>query len=129
MPVVVNTELAGGLQRSRGSGLIEPEDVAAEIVYTLERPRFDVPVPRSMGRVVQITGVLPRGAREAIGRAFKADKVLAEADPAVAYVAVVGLGLVGLHREIDADHRQLPDGRLEAIARQDLLPGASPRRA
>ena len=82
MPVVVNTELAGGLQRSRGSGLIEPEDVAAEIVDTLERPRFDVPVPRSMGRVVQITGVLPRGAREAIGRAFKADKVLAEADPA-----------------------------------------------
>jgi NADP-dependent 3-hydroxy acid dehydrogenase YdfG len=82
MPVVVNTELAGGLQRSRGSGLIEPEDVAAEIVAALERPRFDVPVPRSMGRVVQITGVLPRGAREAIGRAFKADKVLAEADPA-----------------------------------------------
>jgi NADP-dependent 3-hydroxy acid dehydrogenase YdfG len=81
MPVVVNTELAGGLQRSRGQGLIEPEDVANEIVATLERPRFDVAVPRSMGRVVQLTGVLPRGAREAIGRAFKADKVLAEADP------------------------------------------------
>jgi NADP-dependent 3-hydroxy acid dehydrogenase YdfG len=81
MPVVVNTELAGGLQRSRGQGLIEPEDVANEIVSALEYPRFDVAVPRSMGRVVQITGVLPRGAREAIGRAFKADKVLAEADP------------------------------------------------
>jgi NADP-dependent 3-hydroxy acid dehydrogenase YdfG len=81
MPVVVNTELAGGLQRSRGQGLIEPEDVAAEIVATLEHPRFDVAVPRSMGRVVQITGVLPRNAREAIGRAFKADKVLAGADP------------------------------------------------
>jgi len=81
MPVVVNTELADGLQRSRGSGLIEPEDVAAEIVATLEHPRFDVPVPRSMGRVVHITGALPRSAREAIGRAFKADKVLAEADP------------------------------------------------
>lgn len=82
MPVVVNTELAGGLQRSRGQGLIEPEDVANEIVAALEHPRFDVPVPRSMGRIVHVTGVLPRGAREAIGRAFKADKVLAEADPA-----------------------------------------------
>lgn len=81
MPVVVNTELAGGLQQSRGSGLIEPEDVAAEIVAALEHPRFDVPVPRSMGRLVHVTGVLPRNAREAIGRAFKADKVLADADP------------------------------------------------
>ena len=76
MPVAVNTELADGLQRSRGAGLVEPEDVAAEIVATLEHPRFDVFVPRSMGRVVQVTAALAPAAREAIGGAFKADKVL-----------------------------------------------------
>ena len=81
MPVPVNTELAAGLERGRGSTFVEPEDVAAEIISTLEHPRFDVPVPRSIGRLVHVTGVLPRGAREALGRAFKADKILAEADP------------------------------------------------
>ena len=81
MPVPVNTELAAGLERGRGSTFVEPEDVAAEIVATLEHPRFDVPVPRSIGRLVHVSGVLPRGVREALGRAFKADKILAEADP------------------------------------------------
>jgi NADP-dependent 3-hydroxy acid dehydrogenase YdfG len=80
MPVPVNTELAAGLERGRGSTFVEPEDVAAEIVATLEHPRFDVPVPRSIGRLVHVSGVLPRGAREALARAFKADKILAEAD-------------------------------------------------
>ena len=80
MPVPVNTELAAGLQRGRGSTFVEPEDVAAEIVSALEHPRFDVPVPRSIGRLVHVSGVLPRGAREALGRAFKADKILAGAD-------------------------------------------------
>jgi NADP-dependent 3-hydroxy acid dehydrogenase YdfG len=81
MPVVVNTELADGLQRARGAAFVEPDDVAAEIVSALEHPRFDVPVPRSMGRLIHVAGMLPRGAREAVGRAFKADRVLAGADP------------------------------------------------
>jgi NADP-dependent 3-hydroxy acid dehydrogenase YdfG len=80
MPVVVNTELATGLQSSRGVKKVEPEDVGAEIVAALEQPRFDVYVPRSMGPVFQVTGALPRTAREAVARAFKADKVLAGAD-------------------------------------------------
>jgi len=81
MPVPVNTELAAGLQRVRGGGFVEPEDVASEIVAALERPRFDVPVPRSMGRMVSFSNALPRRPREALARAFNADKVLAEADP------------------------------------------------
>ena len=55
--------------------------MAAEIVSALEHPRFDVYVPRSAGVVTKVIGVLPRGAREAFGRALKADKVLAAADP------------------------------------------------
>jgi len=82
MPVLVNTELAAGTEESRGVKRVEPEDVAAEIVSALERPRFDVFVPRSVGPISQVSALLPRRPREALGRALKVDKVLANADPA-----------------------------------------------
>src|SRR5688572_25152521 len=81
MPGVVNTELATGLQEARGVKNINPEDVAAEIVDALEVPRFDVYVPKSIGPINKVMGLLPRSGREAVARALKADKVLAEADP------------------------------------------------
>ena len=81
MPGVVNTELASGLGSARGVKNVEPEDVAAEIVSALEHPRFDVWVPRVAGTITKVMGVLPRSAREGVGRALKADKVLAGADP------------------------------------------------
>ncbi len=82
MPGVVNTELASGLKEARGIRNIEPEDVAAAIVEALKVPRFDVYVPKSIGPITQVMGVLPRGARERVTRLLKADQVLATADPA-----------------------------------------------
>jgi NADP-dependent 3-hydroxy acid dehydrogenase YdfG len=81
MPGVVNTELAAGLQPARGVKNINPEDVAEAIVDALRHPRFDVYVPRSLGPLNQVFGLLPRGGREAMARALKVDKVLAHADP------------------------------------------------
>ena len=81
MPGVVNTELASGLPSARGVKNVEPEEVAAEIVGALEHPRFDVYVPRAAGTITKVIGVLPRGAREAVGRALKADKVLPPPTP------------------------------------------------
>jgi NADP-dependent 3-hydroxy acid dehydrogenase YdfG len=81
MPGVVNTELATGLQEARGVKNINPEDVAGEIVDALKVPRFDVFVPRSIGPINKVLGILPRGGREAFARALKADQVLAGADP------------------------------------------------
>lgn len=81
MPGIVNTELAAGLQQARGVKNINPEDVADAIVEALRNPRFDVYVPRSIGPINKVIGILPRGGREAFARALKADKVLAEADP------------------------------------------------
>jgi NADP-dependent 3-hydroxy acid dehydrogenase YdfG len=81
MPVVVNTELAAGVVKARGMKTVEPEDVAAEIVDALKRPRFDVYVPRSSGVIGKIVGVLPRRGRELVGRLMKVDQVLADADP------------------------------------------------
>jgi NADP-dependent 3-hydroxy acid dehydrogenase YdfG len=81
MPGVVDTELAGGLQETRAVKKVSPEDVAEEIVAALQRPRFDVFVPRSIGPISTVMNLLPRSGREAVSRALKADKVLAGADP------------------------------------------------
>jgi NAD(P)-dependent dehydrogenase (short-subunit alcohol dehydrogenase family) len=79
MPTVVNTELTEGV----GQRLIKPveaSDVAAEIVDALEAPRFDVWVPRANGVLFKVIGLLPRRAREALGRAMKFDKLMTEVD-------------------------------------------------
>ena len=80
MPVVVDTELASGLQRTRGVKQVQPEDVANEIVSALQEPRFDVFVPRSVAQITRVMNVLPRNGREAISRALKADRVLMQID-------------------------------------------------
>jgi NAD(P)-dependent dehydrogenase (short-subunit alcohol dehydrogenase family) len=82
MPGIVNTELATGLQQARGVKNVDPEDVADAIADALRFPRFDVFVPRSIGPINQVLGLLPRTGREAFARALKADRVLAQADPA-----------------------------------------------
>jgi NADP-dependent 3-hydroxy acid dehydrogenase YdfG len=83
MPVVVNTELGSGLVETRGIKKIEPEDVAEAIVGALERPKFDVWVPRESGAINKAMQLLPRAGREGVARLLKADRVLAGADPAV----------------------------------------------
>jgi short-subunit dehydrogenase len=66
MPGLVRTELAAGTLRA---GLVlAPEDVAHAIVATLERPRFDVYVPRAYGAISMLGALLPRRAREAMLR-------------------------------------------------------------
>jgi len=80
MPVVVDTELAAGVGTARGVPKLAPETVAAAIVETLRRPRFDVFVPRSIGPLTVATWLLPRGLRELVHRVLGADRVLADVD-------------------------------------------------
>jgi NAD(P)-dependent dehydrogenase (short-subunit alcohol dehydrogenase family) len=82
MPALVNTELTSGVKAGRGVEKTEPEDVANEIVDALKVPRFDVFVPRSVGRINKFMGFLPRAGREAIARLLDADKVMVQADMA-----------------------------------------------
>ncbi len=79
MPGIVNTELASGLKDARLVKKITPEDVANAIVGTLERPYFDVFVPKATGYIGQVMAVFPRSAREAVARWLKADRVLMDA--------------------------------------------------
>jgi len=76
MPVVVETELASGVGTPRGIPKVRPDDVAAAILETLRRPRFDVYVPKAIGPLTALAGVLPRRVRERTMRAIGADRVL-----------------------------------------------------
>jgi len=82
MPAVVNTELATGLQQTRGVKTLEPEEVADAIVEAIETNRFDVWVPRSTASISVVMNLMPRKGREGLARLLKADKVLAQADSA-----------------------------------------------
>jgi NADP-dependent 3-hydroxy acid dehydrogenase YdfG len=80
MPAHVATELTSGLRQSRLAPPVAPDDVARAIVEVLQRPRFDVYVPRQMGAVVKLNAMMPRVAREALGRLAKADRYLLDLD-------------------------------------------------
>ncbi len=79
MPTVVNTELTNGVAQ-RWVKPVEAEDVAAVIVETLEVPRFDVFIPPINGVIYKILSLLPRDAREGLGRLMKVDKLMIDVD-------------------------------------------------
>lgn len=80
MPTVVHTELGSGLAEMRSFKAVEPEDVAAAIVDALQRNRYEVFVPKSMGSILRPKGMLPIGVADAIGRLLKSDQVLTRPD-------------------------------------------------
>jgi short-subunit dehydrogenase len=80
MPYVVKTELGSGLGQARGLSELEPSEVADAIVDALRHGTVEVWVPKRSRRTNQLVAVLPRRLSEAMGRAMKADRVLADAD-------------------------------------------------
>ena len=80
MPGIVNTELTTGMQEARGVKNLRPEQVADEIVRALERPRFDVFVPRYTGALYKFASLLPRRGREMMAHLMRADQVAVSAD-------------------------------------------------
>ena len=82
LPTVVRTELAAGVPAARGVKPVSADDVARVIEATVRRPRPELWVPRWSQGLTKAVGVLPRRVQDAMARAFKADTVLAQADPA-----------------------------------------------
>ncbi len=80
MPYAVNTELGSGLGEVRGQHNLEPEEVADAIVEALQHGLVEVWVPKSTKRTYQLGTLLPRRLSEGLGRAMKADRLLADAD-------------------------------------------------
>jgi len=79
MPGLVRTELATGTLK--GGLILSPDDVAHAIVATIERPRFDVYVPRAYAAISTVGQLLPRRAREAVLRLAGAERATAGTTP------------------------------------------------
>ena len=108
MPTVVNTELTSGVGQ-RWVKPVEAEDVAAAIVETLEVPRFDVFVPRINGVIYKILSLVPRDAREGLGRLMKVDRLMIDVDH----------GARRAYEERAAQATPRPESELEAAAQRD----------
>jgi NADP-dependent 3-hydroxy acid dehydrogenase YdfG len=73
MPVIVETELAVGTT-SGWSPRLTPEQVAEAVVDALERPRFEVWVPRSLGALVRVNALVGQRARDLMNRLLIPDQ-------------------------------------------------------
>jgi short-subunit dehydrogenase len=80
MPGLVRTELASGT--TRGSRVLAPEHVGTAIAGALERPRFDVYVPRAYAGLALIATVLPRRVGEPLLRLAGTERNTARTTPA-----------------------------------------------
>jgi short-subunit dehydrogenase len=74
MPALVQTELAAGTGSGRAPTL-HPGQVATAAVDAMERPRFDVFVPRNLTVLARLMAVLPERARVRFARFVVPDQV------------------------------------------------------
>ncbi|MFY9487698.1 MAG: SDR family oxidoreductase [Solirubrobacterales bacterium] len=82
-PVIVETDLIRGVKgRTRGVPLLQPEDVAKAILQTIEKPRFEVFVPRSTKIAYVAATLTPPRLRRIVEKLTRADRVLVEVDHA-----------------------------------------------
>jgi hypothetical protein len=82
MPYFVKTDLASGMGEVKGMRYSSVGEVADAVIDALKFTRFDVYVPKSIGPSWALTNLLPRRAREALGRALNIDRALTQADHA-----------------------------------------------
>lgn len=67
MPAVVNTALAAGTDTGAAK-MLQPADVAAAVLRTIDRPRFEVTIPAYISPLVRVINVLPEGIRDGLFR-------------------------------------------------------------
>lgn len=74
MPVFVETELAVGTSQGKGTRL-RPSQVADAVLGAIERPHFEVFVPRGLALWLRLVALAPQRARDAIYKATMPDQV------------------------------------------------------
>jgi short-subunit dehydrogenase len=80
MPTFTNTELIAGTKATGAQKPVEPEDIAAAIVRTLDKPKTHVSVPGALRFVAAATAMLgPRG-RRWLSRQMDNDRVFLDFD-------------------------------------------------
>ena len=82
MPPFTNTDLISGTRETAGTKPVEPEDIAAAIVKTLDKPKTHVSVPPALRFIAQSAQLLgPRG-RRWLNKRMGLDNVFLEFDTA-----------------------------------------------
>ncbi len=81
MPAIVNTELSGGMEKSRLVKSVEPEDVAEAIAEALEFPGKSpaVSVPKEAATVARFANLLPFAGQRALFKIAGGHKLAAQA--------------------------------------------------
>lgn len=74
LPTVVDTALAAGTGTG-ASKLLAPETIAAAVLRTIERPRFEVSIPGYLGPVVRAVNILPAALRDGLMRRLVPNQV------------------------------------------------------
>ncbi|WP_305091731.1 SDR family oxidoreductase [Prescottella sp. R16] len=82
MPGVVDTELAAGTATG-AARMLAPADVAAAVLAAIEKPRFEITIPRYVGPLVGWANVLPQRVRDVLLRRMVPNQVDAVADSSV----------------------------------------------
>ncbi|MDV3129456.1 SDR family oxidoreductase [Mycobacterium sp. 21AC1] len=82
MPPFTNTDLISGTQSSGALKPVEPEDIAAAIVKTLDKPKTHVSVPPPLRFTAQAAQMLPPKGRRWLNKKLGLDRVFMEYDTA-----------------------------------------------
>lgn len=80
MPTFTNTELISGTRTGGMTRPVEPEDIAAAVVRTLERPKTAVAVPYPLRFVAAATAFLPPRGRRWLSARMGTDRVFLNLD-------------------------------------------------
>lgn len=80
MPTFTNTELISGTATGGAIAPVEPEDIAAAVVRTLDKPKTAVTVPYSMRFIAAATAFLPPRGRRWLSARAGTDRVFMDLD-------------------------------------------------
>src|SRR5690606_9916376 len=80
MPPFTNTDLISGTTSSGALKPVEPEDIAAAVVKTLNKPKTHVSVPPPLRFTAQAAQMLPPRGRRWLSRKLGLDRVFLEFD-------------------------------------------------
>ena len=80
MPTFTNTELIAGTHTSAATKPVQPEDIAAAVVKTLDKPKSAVSVPYSGRFMAAATAFLPPRGRRWLSEKMGTDRVFLDFD-------------------------------------------------
>lgn len=80
MPTFTNTELISGTRTGGAIAPVEPEDIAAAVVKTIDKPKTAVTVPYSLRFIAAATALLPPRGRRWLSAKTGTDRVFLDFD-------------------------------------------------